>query len=329
MFCLRTPFLKRNGVFVGPSLCLANKNEIFIFHHPGTYIHLCKGVIQVGTKSFRIQPKGRSIPVQPDLQPARAGPKKHLLIQLAMIVCLLIVSAAYTIGLNETATAVVARKRELPIYCVERDDKVVSISFDASWGADKTISILDILDKHNVKTTFFLVGGWVDKYPDMLQEIVSRGHEIGNHSDTHAHMNQLSEQGIKKELRDMADKVEKLTGVRPVLFRPPYGEYNDRVISVARAEGYEAVQWSIDSLDWKDRGTQDIIKQCTHRVENGDIVLFHNDSNDIVNALPTIIQHYQSLGFTIIPVSDILLEGPYTIDVQGKQHPVTTTQPKP
>lgn len=283
----------------------------------------------MGTKSFRIQQKGRTLSAKPADQPARAGPGQKLITQLLLGLCLLAACTAYTIGLNEEATAVVAQKRELPIYCVERDDKVVSISFDASWGADKTIAILDILDKYNVKTTFFLVGGWVDQYPDMLQEIVSRGHEIGNHSDTHAHMNQLSEQGIRDELRIMSDKVEKLTGVRPTLFRPPYGEYNDRVISVARAEGYEAVQWSIDSLDWKDRGTQDIIKQCTYRVDNGDIVLFHNDSNDIVNALPTVIQHYQGLGFTIIPVSEILLDGPCTIDVQGKQHPVTTTQPKP
>ena len=220
-----------------------------------------------------------------------------------------------------------AQKRELPVYSVERDDKVVSISFDASWGADKTIPILDILDQYGVKTTFFLVGGWVDKYPDMVKEIFARGHEIGNHSNTHPQMSKLGEEGIREELRMMSDKVEKLTGVRPTLFRPPYGDYNDRVIQVARAEGYEAVQWSIDSLDWKDRGTQDIIKRCTYKVENGDIVLFHNDSNDIVNALPTVIQHYQGLGFTIIPVGQIVLDGDYTIDVQGKQHPVQTTQP--
>ena len=282
----------------------------------------------MGTKSFRIQQKGRTIADQPHDESVRAGPGKKISSRIMLCLCLLCVCTAYTLGLNQQATAVVAQKRELPIYSVERDDQVVSISFDASWGADKTIAILDILDQYSVKTTFFLVGGWVDKYPDMLKEIVSRGHEIGNHSDTHAHMNKLTEQQIRDELRGMSDKVEQLTGIRPTLFRPPYGEYNDRVITVSRAEGYEAVQWSIDSLDWKDRGTQDIIKQCTHRVESGDIVLFHNDSNDIVNALPTVIQHYQSLGYTIIPVSEILLSGPYTIDVQGKQHPVATTQPK-
>ena len=282
----------------------------------------------MGNGSFRIQQKNRSL-AQTANEHTRPRPVRSAVNSLFLCVCLLSASAAYTLGLNQNATAVVAQKRELPIYCVERSDKVISISFDASWGADKTLSILDLLDQYNVKTTFFLVGGWVDKYPDMLKEIVSRGHEIGNHSDTHVHMSKLNAQQIRTELDDMSDKVEELTGIRPALFRPPYGEYNDLVISQARAEGYECVQWSIDSLDWKDRGTQDIIKQCTYRVDNGDIVLFHNDSNDIVNALPAILQHYQGLGYSIIPVSKILLDAPYTIDVQGKQHPAATTQPKP
>lgn len=296
----------------------------------------------MGNKPLRVHEKGRVLAEVSSPSPPRAGPKRRVpsrwkqgapsraaWIQLGLCLCLLVVSMAYTLGLNENATAVVAQKRELPVYSVERDDKVISISFDASWGADKTIPILDILDQYGVKTTFFLVGNWVDKYPDMVKEIFARGHEIGNHSDTHAHMNQLSEQGVRDELRIMSDRVEKLTGVRPTLFRPPYGEYNDRVIRTARAEGYEAVQWSIDSLDWKDRGTQDIIKQCTYRVDNGDIVLFHNDSNDILHALPTIIQHYQGLGFRIIPIGEILLPGEYTIDVQGKQHPIASNEPKP
>lgn len=242
--------------------------------------------------------------------------------QFGLVLGLVVLAGIYTSGLNEPATTVLAKRRELPVYCVEHADKVVSISFDASWGGDKTMDILDILDAHQVKTTFFLVGGWVDKFPELVKEIVARGHEIGNHSDSHAHMSQQSVAEIQAELRMMSDKVETLTGERPTLFRPPYGDYNDRLITTTRAEGYEAVQWSIDSLDWKDRGTADIIKQCTTRVDNGDIVLFHNDSNDIVNALPTVIKHYQGLGYEIIPVSEILLKGETTIDVQGKQHPV-------
>lgn len=244
------------------------------------------------------------------------------------ILCLLLLCALYASGLNEPATHVLARRRELPVYSVQRSDKVLSISFDAAWGADKTMDILDILDAHQVKTTFFLVGNWVQKYPELVKEIMARGHEIGNHSQTHAHMNALGEQGIRNELRMMSDNVETITGTRPTLFRPPFGEYNDRVVTVARAEGYEVVQWSIDSLDWKNRGTADIVKQCTNRVENGDIVLFHNDSEDILNALPTILKHYQGLGYRVIPISELLLKGGTTIDVQGKQHPLEAASPK-
>ena len=284
----------------------------------------------MSSRPIRLREKGRQIRLPPGDRSTyedagiRHSVKRTPFAQAVLCLCMLVLAALYTIQLNQPAAAVVARKRELPIYSVAREEKVLAISFDASWGADKTIPILDILDKYGVKTTFFLVGGWVDKYPEMLREIVSRGHEIGNHSDTHPHMSQLSEADIRKELHNMSAKVEELTGVKPTLFRPPYGDYNDRVVTVSRQEGYECVQWSIDSLDWKDRGTADIIKQCTYRVEPGDIVLFHNDSNDIVNALPTVIEHYQQLGYTIIPVSEILLDGEYTIDVQGRQHPKAT-----
>ena len=290
----------------------------------------------MSNRPLKLAPKGRQLTSPLSTEESSPSPRrqntlsrsrKSALAKAGLLLGLAAVSLCYAISPAETAVAVVAGKRELPIYSVAQEDKKIAISFDASWGADKTIAILDILDKYNVKTTFFLVGGWVEKYPDMVKEIFARGHEIGNHSDTHPHMSQLSEQGIRDELRIMSDRVERLTGVRPTLFRPPYGDYNNRVIQVSRAEGYEAVQWSIDSLDWKDRGTEDIIKQCTHRVDNGDIVLFHNDSNDIVNALPSVIQYYQGLGFEIIPVSQLLLSGEYTIDVQGKQHPVKTNEP--
>lgn len=245
--------------------------------------------------------------------------------QFLLIAVFIAVSCFYIGGFGENATAVLSRKRELPIYSVQRADKKISISFDASWGGDKTMRILDILDEYDVKTTFFLVGIWVDKYPDLVKEITSRGHEIGNHSNTHPHMSQLSESQITDELNKLSAKVEKLTGKPTSLFRPPYGDYNDRVILASRAAGYEPIQWSVDSLDWKNRGTADVIKQCTARIEPGDIVLFHNDSESILEALPTVLKHYQGLGLQIVPVSQLILTGNTSIDVQGKQHPAASS----
>lgn len=216
---------------------------------------------------------------------------------------------------------VLARTRELPVYSVERSDKVLAISFDAAWGGEQTPAILDILDAYGVKTTFFLVGIWVEKYPELVREIVARGHEIGNHSTTHPEMTRLSRERIAEELRVTSDRVEQLTGVSPTLFRPPYGAYNDLVVTTSREEGYECIQWNVDSLDWKNRGVSDLVKQATKGNKPGDIVLFHNDSQYIVDALPTVLKTYQDAGFTIVPVSSLLLTGETEIDHTGRQFP--------
>lgn len=255
--------------------------------------------------------------------PEEPRPRKGL--QTALLCCALaLLVFCYTVPLGDNATAVVAAKRVLPIYSVERDDRVISISFDASWGGDQTMGILDLLDEYDAKATFFLVGIWVEKYPELVKEIAARGHEIGNHSAKHPHMTKISEEKMREELRVMDDELEALIGQRTKLFRPPYGDYNDKVVTVCRDAGYEVVQWSVDSLDWKNLGVQDLITKATKNVQPGDIVLFHNDSKYILEALPTVLKTYKEQGFTLIPVGDILLQGETTIDVQGKQHPVST-----
>ena len=252
-------------------------------------------------------------------------PRPHKGLQTALLCCALaLLVFCYTVPLGNDATAVVAAKRVLPIYSVERDDRVISISFDASWGGDQTMGILDLLDEYDAKATFFLVGIWVEKYPELVKEIAARGHEIGNHSAKHPHMTKLSETQMREELRVMDDQLEALIGQRTKLFRPPYGDYNDKVVTVCRDAGYEVVQWSVDSLDWKNLGVQDLITKATRNVQPGDIVLFHNDSKYILEALPTVLKIYKEQGFTLIPVGDILLQGETTIDVQGKQHPAST-----
>ena len=242
----------------------------------------------------------------------------------AVLLCL--VGAVYASG---TRTAeVVARKRELPIYAVDRGDNKIAISFDAAWGGDKTEKILDILDEYGVKTTFFMVDIWTQRFPDLVKEIIARGHEIGNHSTTHPKMSTLSRDQIRQELDTMADNAQALTGVRPILFRPPYGDYNNDVVLVARASGYVPVQWSVDSLDWKNKGVQPLIDRATKNVKSGDIVLFHNDSKYILDALPTILKSYREQGFTVVPISELLLTGETTLDAQGILHPAPTTIPE-
>ena len=153
-----------------------------------------------------------------------------------------------------------AGKKALPIYCVQTDKKQISISFDAAWGADDTIQILDVLDKHNVKTTFFMTGGWVSTYPDMVKEIYSRGHDLGNHSENHKQMSKLDTASQKEEIMSVHQKIEELTGYNCFLFRPPYGDYNSELINTIYGCNHYPVQWDVDSLDWKDYGVENIIK---------------------------------------------------------------------
>ena len=259
-------------------------------------------------------------------RPRGAGWLAAHAVSLLSFALLLTISAAYVGALPDTVS-VVSGKRELPIYCVNRDDNKISISFDAAWGGDKTLGILDLLDEYNIKTTFFLVDIWTQKYPELVKEIVARGHEIGNHSTSHPQMSKLNETQIAKELNTQADNVLAIAGVRPVLFRPPYGDYNNRVITTARAQGFVPIQWSVDSLDWKNRGAQEIINRAT-KVKSGDIVLFHNDSQYILDALPAVLKYYAENGYSVVPISDILLTGETTIDHTGRQHqkePATNT----
>ncbi|MBS7301379.1 MAG: polysaccharide deacetylase family protein [Clostridiales bacterium] len=259
-------------------------------------------------------------------RPRGAGWLAAHAVSLLSFALLLTISAAYVGALPDTVS-VVSGKRELPIYCVNRDDNKISISFDAAWGGDKTLGILDLLDEYNIKTTFFLVDIWTQKYPELVKEIVARGHEIGNHSTSHPQMSKLNETQIAKELNTQADNVLAIAGVRPVLFRPPYGDYNNRVITTARAQGFVPIQWSVDSLDWKNRGAQEIINRAT-KVKSGDIVLFHNDSQYILDALPAVLKYYAENGYSVVPISEILLTGETTIDIQGRQQPVSTKIPE-
>ena len=139
-----------------------------------------------------------------------------------------------------------ATQRQLPIYCVQKDYKVVSLSFDAAWGNEDTQQLIDILGKYNVKVTFFVVGEWVDKYPESVKALHDAGHEIMNHSSDHAHFNSLSTDEIIADLNTCNDKIEAVTGVRPTLFRCPYGEYDDHVILATRSIGMEPIQWDVE-----------------------------------------------------------------------------------
>ena len=235
--------------------------------------------------------------------------------------CLCLAAAILYVVNYPPAVGAAATSRQLPIYCVQRDQKMVSISFDAAWGNEDTQQLIDIMNQYNVKATFFVVGDWVDRYPESVKVLHDAGHEIMNHSNTHAHLPQLSAQQITDDLNACNDKIESVTGVRPTLIRLPYGDYDDNSIRTIRSMGMEPIQWDVDSLDWKDLSAPDITKRVTSKVCPGSIVLFHNAAKHTPEALPGIIECLLQEGYTFVPISQIILTGDYTIDHTGRQCP--------
>ena len=214
-----------------------------------------------------------------------------------------------------------AGKKALPIYCIQTDEKKISISFDAAWGADDTIKLLDILDKHNVKTTFFMTGGWVSTYPDMVKEIYNRGHDLGNHSENHKEMSKLNASEQKEEITAVDNKIKELTGYDCFLFRPPYGDYNSLLINTVYGCNHYPVQWDVDSLDWKDYGVDSIIKTVTRHkaLGNGSIILMHNGAKFTAEALDTVLTSLEEQGYEIVPISQLIIRENFHMDGTGRQ----------
>ena len=248
---------------------------------------------------------------------------KHILRRHgAVLQALMMLAAVGLIFWTVNTPAVVgvsAAKRELPVYCVQRDEKIVALSFDAAWGNEDTQILIDILDQYGVNTTFFVVGDWVDKYPESVRALAEAGNEVMNHSSSHAHFSALSTDEITADITVCNDKIEAITGVRPTLFRCPYGEYDDHVISAVKSANMTAVQWDVDSLDWKGIPAGQITRRVLDRVQPGSIVLFHNAAEHTPEALPAILDALIDEGYRIVPISQILLDGDCFIDSTGRQ----------
>lgn len=245
----------------------------------------------------------------------------HALVTLAFAGLLFLSAAAYLpdiITVSSTPGGL-----ELPIYCVETEKPQIAISFDAAWGNDDTQTILDILAKHNVKATFFMTGGWVESYPDDVKKIYEAGHDLGNHSQNHKYMTNLSDEEKTSELMTVHNKVKELTGYDMFLFRPPYGDYNNQVVTNAKKNNYYPIQWNVDSLDWKDYGADDIVKRVTEHknLGNGSIILCHNGAKYTKDALEQVIIKLKEKGYEFVPISELIYRDNYHMNHEGRQIP--------
>lgn len=249
--------------------------------------------------------------------------KRKSLVALAAALTLTLI---LTSALATTSTAAVffgKTSRKLPVYGVEveGEQKVIALTFDAAWGADKTQGILDIMAQFDAKGTFFLVGFWIDKFEEETKAIAKAGFDIGNHSRNHLNMPKLSDGEIKDEIRYVNDKVLEITGVTPKFFRAPFGDYSDRLMSAVESFGMVGIQWSIDSLDWKGLSAKQIYERVVLKAKSGDIVLMHNNSDHVLDALPLVLTGLRANGFKFVTLSELVMTENFIVDNNGIQHP--------
>jgi polysaccharide deacetylase family sporulation protein PdaB len=245
---------------------------------------------------------------------------KKTIINIALVICITMASVFYAMGGRLGFINVFLNtQKEIPIYSVATEEKKLALTFDAAWGDQYTDEILSILEKNNVKATFFLVGSWTDKYGEKVKKISSMGHEIGNHSLTHPHFTQLDSQKIKDEIYAASDKIKEITGKSTNLFRPPFGDYNSTVVKTIRETGHFCIQWDVDSLDWTNPGENVIYDRIISNIGNGSILLFHNNAEQTPKVLDRLIKAIKKQGYKFVTVSEMIYKDNFFIDHTGKQ----------
>ena len=210
-------------------------------------------------------------------------------------------------------------ERALPIYNVKTEENKVALTMNCAWSADDIDRILETLEKNEVKITFFIVGEWAEKYPEAVKKIYEAGHEIGTHSNTHPHVEQLSAEKNFEEIKLGIEKLQNITGEQTRLYRTPYGEYNDTVINTARENGYYTIQWNIDTLDYKGLTGDEMWGRIKEKLQKGSIILTHNGTEHTADSLDMLLKNIKTNGYQVTTVSDLIYKDNYIIDNNGTQ----------
>lgn len=235
-----------------------------------------------------------------------------------MMICALIGGAAMLFGRYPSSPASAPQKL-VPIYSVKRSDSVIAVTFDCAWGADDIEDIISVLKKHNCPATFFVLGTWAEKYPDAAQSIVKNGHEIANHSYNHDYYTKMTPDEMLEDIKKCNDIIKRITNTVPTLFRAPSGDYNNSVVETCRSAGITYLQWSVDSLDWKGLTGEEMLGRILPKIQNGDILLFHNGTAHTAESLDDILTQIEKKGFHFMKASDMIYKDNYYIDHTGRQ----------
>ncbi|MBR6779321.1 MAG: polysaccharide deacetylase family protein [Clostridia bacterium] len=228
--------------------------------------------------------------------------KKTIFKANILIVAMLVVLVTITFS-NAKSLSVQADSRV--IYSGDTSKNNICLMINVYQGNEYIESMLDVLDVYQVKTTFFVGGSWVVKNIDLVKEIYTRGHEIGNHGFYHKDQDKLSFEDNMQEIKMCHDLISKNLGIEMTLFAPPSGAYNISTVDAATSLNYKTIMWTHDTIDWRDQNSDLIFKRATKDLSNGDLILMHPTEKS-VQALTQILAYAVNNGFEPTTVSKCL-----------------------
>ena len=244
---------------------------------------------------------------------------KKKLLRFAMSALALLAGVGIGVWAILSAMTASAEERKVPVYCVDRGDNKIALTFDCAWGNSNTDELLAILKAADARATFFVTGEFCDKYPEDVKKMYDAGHEIANHSDKHPHVAGININDLIDDTKECSRKIQMITGEAPTLYRGPYGEYDNISISTVEGMGLQYVQWSVDSIDWEEPDAATIVSRITEGTQSGSILLFHNDLENTEQALPEILTKLTQQGYRFVTAGELIYKDNCRIDSSGKQ----------
>lgn len=241
------------------------------------------------------------------------------LVSIVTVILLFCMASTLTSKGDSVPTGATPNQKLLPIYNVETTEKKVAFTMNCAWNADDIDSILKTLQENNTHITFFMVGDWMEKFPEAVKKIQESGNEIASHSNTHPHVNNLSYEENIEEIEKSNDTLQKITGNRTKIYRAPYGEYNNTVIKAAQDKGYHTIQWNLDTLDYTGLTGEEMWNRLKDKLKEGDIILSHNGTKHTADSLDMLLKNIKTKGFEVVTVSDLIYQDNYTININGTQ----------
>lgn len=237
--------------------------------------------------------------------------KKTIQMIIAIILIIMIIVTGIIVYNKRKITSTVISNHEIskPIESGSNSSNYTAFACNVDWGNEVIPEILEILREKDTKITFFVTGRWVREFPDLFKNIVNEGHEIGSHGYEHLNYSKLSLEQNREQIKTAEEMIVKHGSTKPTLFAPPSGDYNQDTLVAAEELGYKTILWSIDTIDWRQGSTKDIIisRVMDKPNHNGAIILMH-PMPETAKALPLIIDKLHEKNLKVGRVTDVLMD---------------------